>query len=175
MGRYVERSMPPHGSLCYVHRDEVLGFGLKSRQTRAGSTEDLAPLHWWHSSLNSCKIYRICRNKRPGRLIFRSNKKTFQNPSVLCTPSFEKSLIPTHQFCVLPPLKYHPSQPIGFVYSPLWKITHQKPIGFVYSPLWKITHQKPSVSCTPPFEKSLFLVGAYFGVGVYFGKYGMAF
>ena len=80
---------------------------------------------------------------------------------------------------------------------------HQDPIGFVYSPLWKITHQSPSVLCTPPFEKSpitthrfcvlpplknhpsnpigfvysplwksLFLVGAYFGVGVYFGKYG---
>ena len=35
-----------------------------------------------------------------------------------------------------------------------------KAIGFVYSPLWKITHQDPSVLCTPPFEKSLFLVGA---------------
>ena len=50
----------------------------------------------------------------------------------------------------------------------------------MYSPLWKITHQNPSVLCTPPFEtspikahrfhvlpppfgKSLFLVGAYFG------------
>ena len=33
----------------------------------------------------------------------------------------------------------------------------------MYSPLWKIPHQKPSVLCTPPFEKSLFLVGAYFG------------
>ena len=43
----------------------------------------------------------------------------------------------------------------------------------MYSPLWRITHQKPSVSCTPPFEKSLFLVDAYFWVGVYFGKYGM--
>ena len=32
-----------------------------------------------------------------------------------------------------------------------------------------------SVLCTPPFEKSLFLVGAYFGVGVYFGKYGTLF
>ena len=30
-----------------------------------------------------------------------------------------------------------------------------KSIGFVYSPLWKITHQTPSVLCTPPFEKSL--------------------
>ena len=42
----------------------------------------------------------------------------------------------------------------------------------MYSPLWKITHQNSSVLCTPPFENSLFLVGAYFGVGVYFGKYG---
>ena len=24
----------------------------------------------------------------------------------------------------------------------------------------------------PPYEKSLFLMGAYFGVGVYYGKYG---
>ena len=98
--------------------------------------------------------YHICRNKRPGRLIFGSNKKTFQNPSVLCTPPFEN----------------HPSKATGFVYSPLGKITHQnppvlctppleeshitthrfcvlppwknhtsQPIGFVYSPLWKIT------------------------------------
>ena len=74
-----------------------------------------------------------------------------------CTPPFEKSPLKTHRFCVLPPLKNHPS----------------KPIGFVYSPLWKITHQSPSVLCTPPFEKSLFLVGAYFGVGVYFGKNGI--
>ena len=88
-------------------------------------------------------IHRIYRNKRPGRLIFKSNKKTFQNSS----------------------------KPIGFMYSPLWKITPpkaigfvysppplknhlSKPIGFVYSPLWKVTHQNPSVSCTPPFEKS---------------------
>ena len=50
-------------------------------------------------------------------------KITHQKPSVLCTPPFEKSLIKTHRFCVLPPLKTHPSNPIGFVYSPLWKIT----------------------------------------------------
>ena len=100
--------------------------------------------------------YRNCRNKRPRRLIFRRNKN-FQKPSVLCTPPFEKSPIKSHRFCVLPSLKNHPS----------------KAIGFVYSPLWKIIHQKPSVLCTPPFEKSLFLVGAYFGVGVYFGEYGM--
>ena len=67
------------------------------------------------------------------------NSKTHQNPSVLCTPPFEKSPIKVHRFCM---------------YSPLWKITHQSPsvlctppfekspikaIGFVYSPLWKIT------------------------------------
>ena len=50
----------------------------------------------------------FCRNKRSGRLMFRSNKENLQNTS--------------------------------------------KPIGFMYSPLWKITHQKPSVLCTPPFE-----------------------
>ena len=54
--------------------------------------------------------YRICRNKRPGRLIFRSKKK------------LPKPIKP-HRFCVLPPLKNHPSKAIGFVYSPLWKIT----------------------------------------------------
>ena len=94
--------------------------------------------------------YRICLDKRPGHLIFRTNKensKTHQKPSVLCTPPpFEKSPIKTHRFCVLPPLKNHPS----------------KPIGFVYSPLGKITHQGPSVLSTPPpLEKSLFLVGTY--------------
>ena len=76
----------------------------------------------------------FCRNKRPERLIFRNNKKmskthqnpsvfvysplwkiTYQTPSVLCTPPFEKSFIETHRFCVLPPLKNHPSKPIGFV------------------------------------------------------------
>ena len=33
-------------------------------------------------------------------------------------------------------------------------------------------HQNPSVLCTPPCEKSLFWVGAFFGVSVHFGKYG---
>ena len=109
---------------------------------------------------NKYDWHHIFRNKRPERLTFRSNKKIFQNPS----------------------------KPIGFVYSPLWKITHQspsvlctppfenhpsKPIGFVYTPLWKITLQNPSVLCTPPCEKSLFLVGDYYGLGVYFGKYGI--
>ena len=71
---------------------------------------------------DSCIKNRIYGNKRPGRLIFRGNKKHSK----------------THRFCVLPPLEIHPS----------------KLIGFVYSPLWKITHQSPSVLCTPPFEKS---------------------
>ena len=53
-------------------------------------------------------VYRICRNKRPGRLFSRSNKQIFithQKPSVLCTPPFEKPPIQGHRFCVLPPLK----------------------------------------------------------------------
>ena len=50
-------------------------------------------------------------------------KITHHDPSVLCTPPFEKSPIKAHRFCVLPPLKNHPSWPIGFVYSPLWKMT----------------------------------------------------
>ena len=79
-------------------------------------------------------LYRICRNKRPGRSIFRSIRKSFQKPSVLCTPPYEKLPIKSHWFCVLPPLKNHPSQPIGFVYSPLWKITHQRPHRFCILP-----------------------------------------
>ena len=82
-----------------------------------------------------------------------------QNSSVSCTPPFEKSPNSTHRFCVLPPLKKHPS----------------KPIGFVYSPLWKITQLNPSVLYTPPFEKSLFLVGAHFRVGAHFGTYTFSF
>ena len=69
--------------------------------------------------------YRICRNKRPGRLIFRS-KKNIPKP------------IQIHRFCVLPALRNHLS----------------KHIGFVYSPLWKITYRNTSVLCTPPCEKS---------------------
>ena len=53
--------------------------------------------------------YRICQNKRPVRLIFRSKffSKTHQSPSVLCTPLFGKSPIKAHRFCVLPPLENH--------------------------------------------------------------------
>ena len=70
-------------------------------------------------------IYSICRNKRPGSLIFRSNIKI-------------PKTIKSHRFCVLPPLKNHPSTPIGLVCSPLWKITHQHPL----------------VLCPPPFKNS---------------------
>ena len=82
--------------------------------------------------IRKAQSFHICHC--PECLIFRSNKKNIANP------------IKTHWFCVLPPLKNHPSKPIGFVYSPLWKITHQahrfcvlpplknhpsKPIGFM--------------------------------------------
>ena len=87
-------------------------------------------------------LYRICRNKRPRHSISKSKKKIFK----------------LHRFHVLPPLKNHPS----------------KPIGFMYSPLWKMTHQSPLVSCTPPFEKSLF-GGRLFQVGASFRKYGLLF
>ena len=100
--------------------------------------------------------YRIRRNKRPGHLIFRNNKtnfKTHQDPSVLCTPPFEKSSINTHRFCVLPPLKNPPSTAIGFVYSPLWEIIHHSPSVLCTTPFEKVIHQHPSVLCTPPFEK----------------------
>ena len=110
--------------------------------------------------------YLICRNKHPGCLIFRNNKKnspkTNQSPSVSCTPPFEKSPTKTHRFYVLPPLK----------------ITDQKPSVLCTPPFEKSPIKSPSVLCTPPFEKSLFLVGAYFGwvfilgVGAYFDKYG---
>ena len=98
-----------------------------------------------------CWTYLICRNKRPGCLISRNNKK------------FPKSI----GFVYSPLWKITHQKPWVLCTSPLWKHHPSKPIGFVYSPLWKITHQSPSVLCSPPFEKSLFLVGAYFG------KYGL--
>ena len=62
------------------------------------------------------------------------------------------------------------SKPIGFVYSPLWKITHRELIGFVYSPLWSHPPKPIGFMYSPsPFEKSLFLVGAYFGADAYSG------
>ena len=51
--------------------------------------------------------------------------------------------------------------------------TNQNPLVLCTPPFEKSPIQNPSVLCTPPFEKSLFLVDAYFGVGVYFDKYGM--
>ena len=150
-------------AVSMVRRDTT-DRGLMDRlQRHPRWFEQLLPILTWPSDttfsgwkrtsngFSSCFLYkscyRICRNTRPGRLIFESNKKhskTHQTPSVLCTPP--------------PPLK-----------------NHSTPIGFMYSPLWKITHHNLSVLCTPPFEKSLFLVGAYFGVGVYLGKYGTYF
>ena len=52
--------------------------------------------------------YCIYQNKRPCRLIFRTNKKhskTHQKPSALCTPPFGKSPIKSHRLCVLPPFE----------------------------------------------------------------------
>ena len=109
---------------------------------------------WWVNN------NRICQDKRPGRLIFSSNKnipKPIKIPSVLCTPPFEKSSIQSHRFCVLPPLEKSPTRTPSVLCTP---------------PFEKSPTRTPSVLCTPPFEKSLFLVGAYFGEGVYFGKYG---
>ena len=77
-------------------------------------------------------------------------KITHQTPSVLCTLPFEKSPIKTHRFLCTPPFGKSPTKPHRFyVLSPL-KNHPSKPIGFMYSPLWKITHQTPSVLCTPP-------------------------
>ena len=59
-----------------------------------------------------------------------------------------------HRFCVLPPLKNHPSKAHRFCVLPPLKNHPSKPIGSMYSPLWKVTHRSPSVLCTPPFEKS---------------------
>ena len=108
-------------------------------------------------SLQACRyetIYRICRNKRPGRLILRSNKKvleaigfvysplwkiTHQKPSVWCTPPFEKSPIKTHRFCVLPPLKNHPSKARRFCVLPPLKNHPSKARRFCVLPPLKIT------------------------------------
>ena len=81
--------------------------------------------------------YRICRNKRPGRLIFQSNK-TNSKP---------------FWFYVLSPLKHPSSKAIGFVYSP-FENHPSKPIGFMCSPLWSIPPQKTIGFMYSPFEKS---------------------
>ena len=119
---------------CKNRQRTVTHFLLKNSTNFEIKTLFVRVAFWnWTKEKKTCNkwelhSYHICRNRRLGRLIFRSHKKHSK--------------------------------------------THQNPIGFVYSSLWKITHQKPSVLCTPPFEKSLFLVGAYFGVSVSFGKYG---
>ena len=78
------------------------------------------PLQFLHFQVWGSNPSRI---KRPERLIFRSSRKCFQNPSKaigsVYSP-FKKSSIKAHRFCVLP--------------------------------LWKIIHQNPSILCTPPFE-----------------------
>ena len=66
-----------------VHRYSTLSNAFIQSKT-------FKPYNWYKNT-----EYHICRNKRPERLIFRGNKKHFtthQNPSVLCTPPFEKSL-----------------------------------------------------------------------------------
>ena len=55
----------------------------------------------------------MCRNKRPGRSIFRSNNKNIQKPIkshrfCVIPPPFEESPIKAHWFCVLPPLNKSP-------------------------------------------------------------------
>ena len=94
------------------------------KENQHGNTQWLSwPLHLHYFCFSCLIIFGFSLNwyigfwinvfaeiNAPGLLIFRSNKKTFRNPST--------------------------------------------PIGFVYSPLWKITHQNPSVLCTPLFEKS---------------------
>ena len=83
--------------------------------------------------------YRICRNKRPGRLIFRSNKNNSNTHRFYVLPPFEKSPINTHRFYVLPPLKTSPINTHRFYVLPPMKNHPSIPIGFMYSPLWKIT------------------------------------
>ena len=77
--------------------------------------------------------------------------------------------IKPHRFCVLPPLKTHPSKAIGLCTPPFENSPIKSHRFCVLPPLmafdgWvfkggstqnrKITHQSPSVLCTSPFEKS---------------------
>ena len=126
--------------------------------------------------LYNALVYTVCVTINAlGAYFFEAIKnipKPTKDPSVLCTPLFEKSPIKSHRFCVPPPpFEKSPIKSHRFCVLPPLKNHPSKAIGFVYSPLWKVPHQSPSVLCTPPFEKSLFVVGAYFGVGVYSGKY----
>ena len=154
--------------MCTVYRGKRRVRTVSPRQT--GRTRPLIAAETQKVELvtnaaASANFFEGPYKKLSGRLIFKSNKKTFRNTSVLCTPPFENSLIKSHRFCVLPPLKNHSSKAIGFVYSPLWKLTHQKPSVLCTPPLWKITHQKPLVLCTPPFEKITVFGGRLFRGG----------
>ena len=79
---------------------------------------------------NPIKTHRFC--------VLPPWKITHQNPSVLCTPPFEKSPIKTHRFCVLPP----------------WKITHQNPSVLCTPPFEKSPIKTHRFCVLPPFEKS---------------------
>ena len=54
----------------------------------------------------NCK-YPIYRNKRPGRLIFRINKKHSKTDRFCVLPPLKNHPSKPHRFCVLPPLKNH--------------------------------------------------------------------
>ena len=54
-------------------------------------------------------------------------------------PPLKNHLLKSHRFCVLPPLKNHPSKSIRIHVLPPLKNRPPKLIGFMYSPLWKIT------------------------------------
>ena len=121
------------------------GIGPADRRRRPPRMEYLPVLVWnnvtegrtsnsvfWKKILcvkqsNAKHNYHICRNKRPGRLIFWSHKKNIPQPiksqSVLCTPPFENSPIRSPSVLCTPP--------------------------FEKSPI-----KSPSVLCTPPFEQS---------------------
>ena len=91
-------------------------------------------------------------------------------------PPLKTSLIRTHRFCVLPPLKTSLIRTHRFCVLPPLKTSLIRTHRFCVLPPLKtsliknITYKNPSVLCTPPFEKWLFLVDVYFGVGAYFGK-----
>ena len=66
--------------------------------------------YFWVALRGNHNMYRICRNKRPGRLIFRSKKhfsKPIKSHRFCVLPPLKTSPIKAHWFCVLPPLKSH--------------------------------------------------------------------
>ena len=82
---------------------------------------------WFYGLLFFERTYRICRNNSPGSLIFQTSKLRGPllrpPPKLSCIPPLKNHPSKPHRFHVLPPLKNHPSRSIGFMYSPLWKIT----------------------------------------------------